>query len=420
VGLLNDEERYRINVFDWNGEFAEIMKAGGFDVVIGNPPYGSSFREIEAQYFADKYRVLGGVRDVYVCFMERGLVLLRSRGFFSFIVPSAWLGGPAYQGIRELLLRHQMGTVVLLPFDVFRDAYVDTTIFVVHKQHPTSSHESRTYVYGKREKLRNINLMPGDYQLTLQDQWARTELKKFILDPVVIRLVQKLHFTAPLSFDDVVRVKRGVLFDKKYLTKKQTSRTSHPYFEGDVYRYQLKQAAGSWVEFDDRMKERPKEFIWFEGRRILLRRLVNRRRRLMATLVADTFITSKNLYSLLGKTEAVSILAILGVLNSKLISHLYVKQVTQASKDDFPQVTIKDLLALPFPDLARDESGQQRMMKLAERFLSLQEHFDAVRTDHEKIAIQREIDATDKQIDALVYELYGLTEEEIQTVEEGG
>jgi type I restriction-modification system DNA methylase subunit len=420
VGLLNDEERYRINVFDWNGEFAEIMKAGGFDVVIGNPPYGSSFREIEAQYFADKYRVLGGVRDVYVCFMERGLVLLRSRGFFSFIVPSAWLGGPAYQGIRELLLRHQMGTVVLLPFDVFRDAYVDTTIFVVHKQHPTSSHESRTYVYGKREKLRNINLMPGDYQLTLQDQWAHTELKKFILDPVVIRLVQKLHFTAPLSFDDVVRVKRGVLFDKKYLTKKQTSRTSHPYFEGDVYRYQLKQAAGSWVEFDDRMKERPKEFIWFEGRRILLRRLVNRRRRLMATLVADTFITSKNLYSLLGKTEAVSILAILGVLNSKLISHLYVKQVTQASKDDFPQVTIKDLLALPFPDLARDESGQQRMMKLAERFLSLQEHFDAVRTDHEKIAIQREIDATDKQIDALVYELYGLTEEEIQTVEEGG
>jgi hypothetical protein len=92
-----------------------------------------------------------------------------------------------------------------------------------------------------------------------------------------------------------VKIKRGVLFNKELLTEKKTSANSYRYFEGDIYRYQLNFAANCWIEFDDRMKESPKEFVWFEGQRILLRRLVNRRQRLMATLVCDTFITNKNL-----------------------------------------------------------------------------------------------------------------------------
>ena len=54
--IIDEDERYRINVFDWNTEFPEIMKAGGFDAVIGNPPYGYMISsQQEQQYFQSKY-----------------------------------------------------------------------------------------------------------------------------------------------------------------------------------------------------------------------------------------------------------------------------------------------------------------------------------------------------------------------------
>jgi len=97
------------------------------------------------------------------------------------------------------------------------------------------------------------------------------------------------------------------------------------------------------------MKEYPKEFRWFEGERLLLRRLVNRRQRLMATIAKKTFITNKNLYSLLPKPGTEPLEVTLALLNSKLISRLYIEAVSQATKDDFPQVTIADLTTLPVP-----------------------------------------------------------------------
>lgn len=59
------------------------------------------------------------------------------------------------------------------------------------------------------------------------------------------------------------------------------------------------------------------------------------------------------------------------------------------------------------------------MVKLVESMLKLHEQLAAARTAHDKTLIQRQCDATDRQIDALVYELYGLTDEEIRIVETG-
>ena len=64
------------------------------------------------------------------------------------------------------------------------------------------------------------------------------------------------------------------LFNRNLLTAAKKSESSHRYFEGDIYRYRMNMKAENWIEFDDNMKERPKEFHWFEGERILLRRLV--------------------------------------------------------------------------------------------------------------------------------------------------
>ena len=432
-------ELRRVNPFDWAREFPQVFAPsppapsprlqagergiggrgvggeGGFDAVIGNPPYGASFSEREAAYFSQKYTVFKGIKDVYTCFIETSLSALKTSGRFSFIVPSAWLGGPEYKELRELILSHQVENVILLPFDVFADAYVDTAIFVVSRERPSADHQVLTHVYGKREKLSRIEVAGDNYKRIYQHEWATTTDKKFVLDPGTVRLLDRIRQKSVATFDDVVQLKRGVLFDKGFLTSKRTSKNSHRYFEGDVYRYELNLLADKWIEFDDRMKERPKEVAWFEGVRILLRRLVNRRQRLMATLALETFITNKNLYSGLPKSDFPRLEAILGMLNSRLISYLYINQVTQATKDDFPQVTIKDVLALPFPEL--DKARHDRLVQLVTAMLELHKHKAAASTQTEQDLFQRQIDATDRQIDARVYELYGLTEAEIAIVE---
>jgi hypothetical protein len=155
-----------------------------------------------------------------------------------------------------------------------------------------------------------------------------------------------------------------VLFDPELLTSKKTGALSYPYFEGDVYRYALNAGFEHWIVFDDKVKERPAEFHWFAGPRILLRRLVNRRQRLMATLTDRTFITNKNLYSIRTDPEKCSLKTLLGIINSRLISFLYTRQITQATKDDFPQVTIEDVLALPFPKLE-----EKKLTKVIEKLV---------------------------------------------------
>jgi type I restriction-modification system DNA methylase subunit len=417
--FLTDDERLRINVFDWDAEFPNIMKAGGFNAVIGNPPYGASFIESEALYFLNNYQVFRGVKDVYTCFIEASLRRLKNKGRFSFIIPSAWLGGPAYEVLRRIILAHQIDTVILLPFDVFKDAYVDTSIIVISNFKPSIKHRVQTRVYKKHEKLNNIALCEKDYRIIDQNFWRKMDGAKFILEPGAVQLLEQISKRCAIIIGDVVDIKRGVLFDKDFLTEKRTSTNSFRYFEGDVYRYKLNLIADYWIEFDDRMKERPKELIWFKGPRILLRRLVNRQQRLMATLTSEALITNKNLYSILPKNKdsVPDILAILGVINSRLISYLYINQVTQATKDDFPQVTIKDILALPFPEITRGINCDQ-LVKLVNQMIDLHKQLLKVKTPHEKESLQRQIDATDKHIDQLVYELYGLTEDEIKIVEE--
>ncbi len=80
---------------------------------------------------------------------------------------------------------------------------------------------------------------------------------------------------------------------------------------------------------------------------------------------------------------------------------------------EFPIRTIN------FSDPA-DKARHDKMVALVERMLALHKQKADVKTDHEKTLIERQIEATDKQIDALVYELYGLTEEEIRIVEGAG
>jgi hypothetical protein len=425
LSLLDDEERYRINAFDWEAEFPEIFvpspagrgqgEGNGFDAVIGNPPYGALFTSSEVEYLKSRFRTFAAYQDSYVSFLEVGLAQLREDGRLGMIIPSAVFGGPGYFGVRRFLLTSaRWDNVLVMPYDVFPGAYIDTAVVCIAASQLSKEHVVNTHEFGKREHLTEIRNLA--YQQVPQSDWLENEEMRIVLDVQASRLLTRLLATCPAVFSDCAEIRRGVLPRAESLSPSRTQRHKHRYFEGDVYRYTMNMRFPNFIAFDDSLREKPKEVKWFIGSRILLRRLVNRRFRLMACYTSDDFLTNKNLYSILPR-PGVGPLALLAVLNSRLLSYLYVKHVTQARKDDFAQVTIRGLAALPTPDPNSLTQGST-LSAMAQYMIEIQERLQAAKTDHDKKFIQRQIDATDKQIDQLVYELYGLTDEEIRIVEE--
>lgn len=398
VELHKLRDKHERPYFLWHLFFQDVFAHGGFDIVIGNPPYGRILRRQDEAFVATRFPAFSSTRDVFVAFVESAAALARPAGCLTFIVPTAWLGGQGYTCFRQQLCTLALQQIVVLPFDIFKEVYVDTLIVCIENRQADDSHLVRTYSYPKRAKVKEISITAWD-RIPLQ-RWRESADCKFILSGAMVGLTERLRSACPRRLKDLVEMKRGVLFDRSMLTEARTGPNSHPYFEGDVYRYRVNYFAPQWVEYGPAMREYPKEFRWFSGRRILLRRLVNRKQRLMAALVDGTFITNKNLYSLLPKPDAPDLKVILALLNSALMSRLYIEQVSQATKDDFPQVTIADILELPAPS----EISQEDV-----RALSCLVDKMALPPGREE---DGELDALNSEIDGIVNRMYGLTPEE--------
>jgi hypothetical protein len=108
MSFPDEEERYRINVFDWNAEFPEIMKADAFDAVIGNPPY-IDVKELPDLIKTELTRVYSSATrrfDLYIPFVEKGLSLLSNGGLMSFIIPSMFMRREYGASLREVILKN--------------------------------------------------------------------------------------------------------------------------------------------------------------------------------------------------------------------------------------------------------------------------------------------------------------------------
>src|SRR6266536_2269692 len=107
MSFLDEEERYRINVFDWYAEFQEIMNSGGFDAVIGNPPYirMETFKELKT-YLKANYVCHNERSDLYTYFLERGNKLLNDRGHLGMIVSNKFLHANYGKPLRDFLSKN--------------------------------------------------------------------------------------------------------------------------------------------------------------------------------------------------------------------------------------------------------------------------------------------------------------------------
>ncbi len=418
------EDLVRVRAFDWPVQFKDIMKEGGFDAVVGNPPYGALLAEDESDYLRSNYHSAEYQIDTYPVFAERAHALLKMNSYFGVIIPSAWVAAKFNINFRQMLCQSLPPVnLAIAPKGVFADATVETVVMICIKSCATSSQSIDIDRWDTKSRTK--------YQLQFQ---RITEDPAFVFpiyrSPDVDKLVVKIS-SSNRTFSDFSEAVWGVKVYQKGKGKppqkgyestsrcfhsEEKSKETHKKLLGgsEVRRYDLAWAGG-WVDYGVWLAE-PRSPSWFEGERVLIRE-VTANGCIQAVIATEPFVFSNSVDGLRLKPDAkISLKFLLGLLNSKVVSFYNLNTSANAFKGAFPKVLIKDLLAFPLPPNDSDQM-RSRMIALVDRMLALTPKFRAVETNKERAILQNAVTATDQKIDQLVYELYGLTPEEIALIE---
>jgi hypothetical protein len=173
-----------ISFFDWRIMFTEIFTDGqGFDIVIGNPPYGATLSETEKEVFMRTYVTAKTIKNVqkksldsYTLFIEQAYNLMNQDANLAMIVPISITSSDALSGVHRLLLQHcediRISSYAVRPQPVFKNAVVNTSIITFRKTLRPCEHIYATKMY---RKGRDFNLQ------FLVDHLKFAEVKPFLL-----------------------------------------------------------------------------------------------------------------------------------------------------------------------------------------------------------------------------------------------
>jgi type I restriction-modification system DNA methylase subunit len=429
--MFDDGTRMKINPFDWEIEFPKIFSPstkgrnsdevgqgiGGFDCVIGNPPYvrPHNLENYAKEYFWEHYKTFVAKSDLYSCFMEKALIITKQNGFLSFIVPQTWTSLESFTSIRKYLIENsKVLKLTQLPKKVFFNATVETCVFVVERNNIDKEKISNIIVESINDKgVKNfVRTFP---QLEIK----KSHLYNFQLygKNESNKIFEKLNrVSEPL--DKFVNLVYGfkTADDEMFIhRKKKYKESKHFIRSADIGRYTYGKPTEYVWYVPEKMKQhrktaRPGESSRFENEKILVARMG---KNLIATYDQGGLYVKDAM--LLVKKDDYSLKYILALVNSKLLNYYY--------REFFVTIDVlkNALLSIPISKIEfskdSDKKTHEEIVSLVDKMLSLHKQLNESNFDSEKEPIERQIKATDKKIDRLVYQLYGLTEEEIKVVE---
>ena len=345
--MLDDEERYRINVFDWEKEFPEIMKSGGFDAVIGNPPYGWVTSDTLKEYFESNYETTEGRFDTFELFIEQGIHLCRNRGMLGYIVPSPLLSNVFARELRKYIHKNSsIKEIVNFGMDVFVMPTIHTCIIILSRQ-PAGKEGVKV-----RKQVTAIEQLQGNHDYIIsQSELGSNENFAFdiFIDPATNALIEKLKKGSQL-LGDICHIRQCIKTgnDEIYV-KSFSSSPSNPWkptLRGrSIGRFSIL-VEDEYLKYGDWLARNWKNISFYETPKIAVRETGNR---IIASLDLENRYFLSSLYAVYPKqvNDSHFLLYILGVLNSELATFIAKKIALDLTKGAFTKFRTNQLARLP-------------------------------------------------------------------------
>ncbi len=411
------------NAFEWRFEFPEVLNEDGdfigFDVVIGNPPYGVDFSKALNQHLKAKFETNTWRGESYVAFAELSLGLLKEFGQLTYIIPDTLLNLGFTDSLRKYLLKKtRLNEVVLLPASVFESATVDTIILHTEKRfkHQNQPDEKiNVKFYSKDQSIESVYKPFKEFSISLKS-WQQIGGFNVYSTEEEIELILKLD--SHNGFDQIASAYSGIKGyevgkgtppqtkeirrNKPYTSEDKMGDNWSPFYDGKhIGRYENYWKSDNWIKYGEWLAA-PRKSEIFEGEKILARKIVSDR--LIATYIPKKSYCNTLLFVIKIQDEKYPYKFLLAILNSLIIGWYYRKKFQINPADTFPQILIRDINQLPIPDF--DQKISSKIVSYVEQILTAKK--ENPQTDTSKL---------EAEIDQLVYELYGLNEEEIAIVE---
>ncbi|MCL5279873.1 MAG: N-6 DNA methylase, partial [Planctomycetes bacterium] len=438
LGMFDEEERFRINAFDWHHEFAEAFKEGGFDAVIGNPPYGAYLYDEDKAYLTTRYRLQTHQSDSYLLFLEKALRdLLQGDGFYGMIIPNPWLTNLLQTSVRKHVVDNtRICSIVHFKFPVFPKVVVDTEIVVLQQKNP----DNWTATVVVADTLNAFVSIPWEAGIRIvaheQSRWRALNggvINIFLSTPEIM-LAEKCR-RAGVRMDSLCainvgikpyqvgkgspRQNRKVVEERPFDSDRRVDASYRAYLRGaDIGRFRIAPVKPRYLRYGPWLAE-PRPAANFDAPvKIVMRQTGDS---IVAALDSRQFLCLNNMHVLVPHSEEPSPLYLLGVMNSRLLNWYY-HTLNPEVGEALAEVKKTNVARLPIRALdlnkPQDALLYEKMLTFVASMLQFQKSLGSAKTPTEKAALERQIAATDGQIDQLVYELYGLTDEEIRIVEE--